>query len=65
MQFESSQEAKVFSFSEALFAFPFVDAVFISGNFVTVTKTNNVDWDFIVMELREFIREWLAGEKKC
>lgn len=65
VQFESSQEAKGFSpLAEALFAFPFVDAVFISGNFVTVTKTNNVDWDFIVMELREFIREWLADGKE-
>jgi Fe-S cluster biogenesis protein NfuA len=59
------QEAKGFSpLAEALFNFPFVDAVFISGNFVTITKTNNVDWDFIVMELREFIREWLADGKE-
>lgn len=65
VQFESAAEAKGYSpLAEALFAFPFVDAIFISGNFITVTKTDNVDWDFIVMELREFIREWLADGKE-
>lgn len=65
VQFESAQEAKGFSpLAEALFDFPFVDAVFISGNFVTITKTDNVDWDFIVMELRDFIREWLSTGKE-
>lgn len=65
VQFESLQEAKGYSpLAEALFQFPFVDGVFISGNFITVTRTNNVDWDFIVMELRDFIREWLVNGKE-
>lgn len=65
VQFESGAEAKGYSpLAEALFNFPFVDGIFISGNFITVTKTDNVDWDFIVMELREFIREWLAEGKE-
>ncbi|MBK6526741.1 MAG: NifU family protein [Crocinitomicaceae bacterium] len=65
VQFDSLQEAKGYSpLAEALFQFPFVDAVFISGNFITVTRTDNVDWDFIVMELRDFIREWLVNGKE-
>jgi NFU1 iron-sulfur cluster scaffold homolog, mitochondrial len=65
VQFENLQEAKGYSpLAEALFQFPFVDAVFISGNFVTVTRTPNVDWDFIVMELREFIRDFIASGKE-
>jgi Fe-S cluster biogenesis protein NfuA len=65
VQFESGAEAKGFSpLAEALFSFPFVAAVFISGNFVTITKTDNVDWDFIVMELRDFVREWIAEGKE-
>ncbi|UKN00611.1 NifU family protein [Paracrocinitomix mangrovi] len=64
VEFGSMQEAKGYSpLAEALFEFPFVDNVFIAGNFVTVTKTDNVDWDFIVMELREFIKEWIAQGK--
>jgi len=64
VEFNSLAEAKGYSpLAEALFQFPFVDGVFISGNFVTVTKTDNVDWDFIMMELRDFIREWIAEAK--
>ena len=64
--FNSMEEAKGYSpLAEALFNFPFVDGVFMASNFVTVTKTDNIDWDFIVMELREFIREWLANGKEA
>lgn len=63
--FESIEDAKGYSpLAEALFNFPFVKSVFMTGNFVTVTKTDNVDWDFIVMELREFIREWIFNGKE-
>lgn len=64
VEFTSLAETKGYSpLAEALFQFPFVDGVFISGNFITVTKTDNVDWDFIMMELRDFIREWIAEGK--
>jgi Fe-S cluster biogenesis protein NfuA len=63
-EFTSIASTKGYSpLAEALFQFPFVDGVFISGNFITVTKTNNVDWDFIMMELRDFIKEWIAEGK--
>jgi Fe-S cluster biogenesis protein NfuA len=65
VQFDNLKEAKGFSpLAEALFQFPFVDGVFLSSNFITVTRTNNVDWDFIVMELRDFIRDWLVNGKE-
>ncbi|MFT4602518.1 MAG: Fe-S cluster biogenesis protein NfuA [Arenicella sp.] len=65
VEFTSMGEAKGYSpLAEALFQFPFVDGVFISGNFITITKTDNVDWDFIVMEVRDFIREWIADDKE-
>jgi Fe-S cluster biogenesis protein NfuA len=41
-----------------------VDGIFIASNFVTVTKTDNVSWDFITMQLREFIREWISDGKE-
>ncbi|MDX1348736.1 MAG: NifU family protein [Putridiphycobacter sp.] len=63
--FDSVEQAKGYSpLAEALFNFPFVEAVFMSANFITVTKTDNIDWDFIVMELRDFIREWIADGKE-
>ena len=65
VEFENKAAAKGYSpLAEALFDFPFVTKVFIAVNFVTVAKTDNVPWDFITMELREFIREWISFEKE-
>ena len=62
VEFASKAEAKGFSpLAEALFDFPFVKNVFIAANFVTVTKTDNVPWDFITMELREFVRNFISN----
>ena len=65
LEFDSVAEAQKYSpLATELLNFPFVENVFITGNFVTVTKTDNVDWDFIAMELREFVREFLAAGKE-
>jgi Fe-S cluster biogenesis protein NfuA len=64
VEFSSSAEAKGYSpMAEELLHFPFVKNVFIAANFVTVTKTDNVPWDFITMELREFVKDWIAEGK--
>ena len=64
-EFNSMAEAKGYSpLAEELFQLPFVQGVFIASNFVTITKTDNLSWDFITMELREFVREWLSEGKE-
>jgi Fe-S cluster biogenesis protein NfuA len=64
VEFSSKAEAKGFSpLAEELLSFPFVKNVFIAANFVTITKTDNVPWDFINMEIREFIKGFI-GEGK-
>ncbi len=64
-QFNSKTETKGLSpLAEELFNLPFVDGVFFASNFVTITKTDNLSWDFITMELREFIRNWLSEGKE-
>lgn len=63
-EFTSAAETKGFSpLAEQLFQFPFVKGVFIASNFVTVTKNESLSWDFITMELREFIKNWIADGK--
>ena len=63
--FTSKKESIGYSpLAEELFQFPFVDGVFLAANFVTITKTDNVSWDFITMQLREFIREWISEGKE-
>ncbi|HLU87469.1 MAG TPA: NifU family protein [Taishania sp.] len=64
VEFTNKSEAKGYSpLAEELFSFPFVDGVFIAANFVTITKTDNVPWDFITMELRQFIKTWIEEGK--
>ena len=63
-EFTTQASTKGYSpMAEELFNFPFVKEVFISSNFVTVTKTENISWDFVTMELREFIRSYIADAK--
>jgi len=45
--------------AKQLFQFPFVKTVFISSNYITVTKTDAVSWDDIILELRSFLTEYL------
>ncbi|MFT5859963.1 MAG: Fe-S cluster biogenesis protein NfuA [Flavobacteriaceae bacterium] len=64
-EFSSMADAKGYSpLAEELFNLPFVQGVFIASNFITVTKTDNLSWDFITMELREFIRNWIGDAKE-
>lgn len=64
-EFQSMNEAKGFSpLAEELFNLPFVNGVFIASNFITITKTDNLSWDFITMQLREFIRDWIGDGKE-
>lgn len=45
--------------AQQLFTFPFVKHVFISSNYVSITKTNTVLWEDISLELRVFISDYL------
>lgn len=46
-----------------LFQFPFVKEVFISANYVSVSKYNVAEWEEISMQLREFIRSYIEQDK--
>ncbi len=64
VEFNSLSETKGFSpLAEQLFQFPFIKGVFMASNFITITKTDNLGWDFITMEIREFIKEWISDGK--
>src|ERR1700751_5943127 len=42
-----------------LFGFPFIKAVFIASNFVTLTKTSETAWNDIIPTIRQFLKEYL------
>jgi Fe-S cluster biogenesis protein NfuA len=66
VEYRSKAEAKGSSpLAEELFNFPFVQSVFISGNYVTVLKDESLGWEMIVQQLREYIREWMMDNEIC
>jgi NFU1 iron-sulfur cluster scaffold homolog, mitochondrial len=60
LEFRTPEEpAGVSPLAEHVFNLPFVTAVFISSNFITVTRNNSITWDLVQLELREYIQEYL------
>lgn len=59
-QYLSADQTAGSPLAQKLFRFPFVKGIFISANYVTVTKTDTLSWDDITLELREFIRDHIA-----
>ena len=46
-----------------LFGYPFIKAVFIASNFVTLTKTPDTDWSDVIPSIRQFLKEYLEEGK--
>lgn len=59
----SIENAKEAPLAKELFSFPFVKEVFITENYVSVTKVNEADWNEIALELRYFILDYLQSGK--
>ncbi len=47
--------------ASALFDMPFVKGVYITNNFVTVTKEINYDWADIMLKVKEFLKNYISG----
>lgn len=62
-QYLSRAEAGGAPLAQKLFEFPFVKAVFLASNFVTVSKTDAIQWEEVTQELRDFIRVYLNDGK--
>lgn len=49
--------------AKELFAFPFIRSVFIASNFVTLTKTQDTQWEDVIPTVREFLKQYLEEGK--
>ena len=56
------EDAKQMPLATAIFNFPFIKGLFISGNFIAITKNAEVKWDDVAMQLRIFITDFLNKE---
>ena len=53
------KEAKGISIAEELLKFPFVESIYLSANFISISKTGTIQWEDIAMQLRNFIADHL------
>lgn len=60
VEFRNIEEAQPSPLATQLFHLPFVKEVFISSNYVAISKFDIVEWEEVTLELRELIRDFLA-----
>ena len=53
------EEAKGISIAEELLKFPFVKSIYLSSNFISISKIGTIEWENIAMQLRTFITDHL------
>lgn len=58
-EYKSASETADAPIAQKLFQFPFVTRVFISSNYITITKSEVVEWEEIMSELRSFLVDYL------
>jgi len=62
-EFTSIDDAKFSPLATQLFHLPFVKAVFMDENYISITKYEVAEWNDITLELREFIRSYIENGK--
>ena len=64
IDFPDMESAKPSPLATELFGFPFIKAVFIASNFVTLTKTSETeDWQDVIPSIRQFLKDYLEEGK--
>ncbi len=64
IDFQDESTASVSPLALELFTFPFIKAVFIASNFVTLTKTPDTgDWQDVIPTIKLFLKDYLEEGK--
>lgn len=50
------EQSKGSPLASDLFQFPFVQRIFISSNFITITKDIETDWDDVLYDIKKFLK---------
>jgi NFU1 iron-sulfur cluster scaffold homolog, mitochondrial len=63
VEYTSKEQAKECPLASQLFSFSGVSGVFITANFITITKNTDIDWYELIPILREFIKSYIESEQ--
>jgi len=63
LEYKNIEDAKNSPLATELFNFSFVKEVFVSENYVSITKFDVVEWSEITNEIRGFIKQFIADGK--
>ena len=61
VEFKNIEEAAPSPLAQKLFHLPFIKEVFISGNYIALSKYNIVEWEEVTQEVRQFLVDELQG----
>ena len=64
VDYATKESAEKSPFAKELYKFSFVNGVFFASNFVTVTKTEDAEWNDIEPILKEFVKGAVESEYK-
>ena len=64
VDYPTKESAEHSPFAKELYKFSFVNGVFFASNFVTVTKTEGVEWNDIEAIIKEFVKGAVEAELK-
>lgn len=64
IDYPDREKAENSPFAKELFKFNFVNGVFFASNFVTITKTDEVEWNEIEAILKDFVKGAVESELK-
>ena len=59
IEISTMAEAQGISIAEELLKFPFVKSIYLSSNFISISKVTTIEWENIAIQLRIFIADFL------
>lgn len=63
IEINNLKDAQGISIAEELLKFHFVESIYLSNNFISITKINEIEWENIAMQLRVFISDHLNNNE--
>ena len=63
VEFTSKEQAKECPLALQLFSFSGISGVFITANFITISKSSDIDWYELMPIYREFIKSYMESDE--